>query len=142
MQIIRVLIVDDFDPWRGYVIRQLEQQPHMRVLGCASDGLEGVQKAEELQPDMILLDLSLPKLNGIDVARRVRKLVPNAKLLFLSAHSDPDVVRAAFRAGAAGYVLKADAGAALLAGMQAVLLGRQFLSSGLLGIEGLGNCEE
>jgi DNA-binding NarL/FixJ family response regulator len=142
MQIIRVLIVDDFDPWRGYVIRQLERQPHMRVLGCASDGLEGVQKAEELQPDMILLDLSLPKLNGIDVAKRVRKLVPNAKLLFLSTHSDPDVVRAAFRAGAAGYVLKADAGAALLAGMQAVLLGRQFLSGGLLGIEGLGNCEE
>jgi len=142
MSIIRILIVDDFDPWRGFVVQQLEQQPHMRVLGYASDGLEGVLKAQELQPDLILLDLGLPKLNGIDVARRVRKLVPNAKLLFFSTDSDPDVVRAAFRAGAAGYVLKVDAGAALLAGMEAVLLGNQYLSSSLLGIEGLGYSEE
>ena len=142
MSIVRVLIVDDFAPWRGFVIEHLEQQPHVRVLGYASDGLEGVQKAEELQPDLILLDISLPKLNGIEMARRVRKLVPKAKILFLSSNTDPDVIRAAFCAGGAGYVLKLDAGGALLAGMEVVLLGRQFVSSSLIGIQDLADLGE
>jgi len=142
MSIVRVLIVDDFAPWRGFVIERLEQQPHVRVLGYASDGLEGVQKAEELQPDLILLDISLPKLNGIEMARKVRKLVPKAKILFLSSNTDPDVIRAAFCAGGAGYVLKLDAGGALLAGMEAVLLGRQFVSSSLIGIQDLADLGE
>jgi DNA-binding NarL/FixJ family response regulator len=137
MSIVRVLIVDDFDPWRAFVIQHLNDHSHVRVLGCASDGLDGVQKAEELQPDLILLDISLPKLNGLDLARKVRKLVPRARILFLSSNADPDVVRAAFCAGGAGYVLKADAGGALLAGMEAVLLGKQFVSSSLAGIEDL-----
>jgi len=142
MSIVRVLIVDDFAPWRGFVIEHLERQPHVRVLGYASDGLEGVQKAEELQPDLILLDISLPKLNGIEMARKVRKLVPKAKILFLSSNTDPDVIRAAFCAGGAGYVLKLDAGGALLAGMEAVLLGRQFVSSSLIGIPDLADLGE
>lgn len=142
MSTVRVLIVDDFAPWRGFVIEHLEQQPHVRVLGYASDGLAGVQKAEELQPDLILLDISLPKLNGIEMARKVRKLVPKAKILFLSSNADPDVIRAAFCAGGAGYVLKVDAGGALLAGMEAVLLGRQFVSNSLIGIDGLADSEE
>jgi DNA-binding NarL/FixJ family response regulator len=91
---VRVLLVDDFDPWRVFVIQQLSHQSHVRVIGCASDGLEGVQKAEKLQPDLVLLDVGLPKLNGIDMARKVRKLVPKAKILFLSSNADPDVVRA------------------------------------------------
>jgi DNA-binding NarL/FixJ family response regulator len=114
----------------------------VRVLGYASDGLEGVQKAEELQPDLILLDISLPKLNGIEMARKVRKLVPKAKILFLSSNVDPDVIRAAFSAGGTGYVLKADAGDALLVGMEAVLLGRQFVSSSFKEIEDLADWEE
>jgi DNA-binding NarL/FixJ family response regulator len=141
MSTVRVLIVDDFAPWRGFVIEHLEQQPHVRVLACASDGLEGVQKAEELQPDLIMLDISLPKLNGIEMARKVRKLVPKAKILFLSSNADPDVIRAAFSAGAAGYVLKVDAGGALLPGMEAVLLGRQFVSSSVEGLDGLAGSE-
>jgi DNA-binding NarL/FixJ family response regulator len=142
MSTVRILIVDDFAPWRGFVIEHLEQQLHVRVLGCASDGLEGIQRAEELQPDLILLDISLPKLNGIEMARKIRKLVPKAKILFLSSNADPDVIRAAFSAGGAGYVLKVDAAAALLAGMEAVLLGRQFVSSSLTGIENLTDPEE
>ena len=141
MSIVRVLIVDDFDPWRVFVIQQLSQQPHMRVIECASDGLEGVQRAEELQPDLILLDVSIPKLNGIEVARKVRKLVPKARILFLSSNADPDVVRAAFCAGGGGYVLKADAGGGLSAGMEAVLLGKQFVSSSLRGIKDLADSE-
>jgi len=141
VSIVRVLIVDDFDPWRVFVIQQLSQQPHMRVIECASDGLEGVQRAEELQPDLILLDVSIPKLNGIEVARKVRKLVPKARILFLSSNADPDVVRAAFCAGGGGYVLKADAGGGLSAGMEAVLLGKQFVSSSLKGIKDLADSE-
>jgi len=142
VSIVRVLIVDDFDPWRVFVIQQLRQQPHVRVVECASDGLEGVQRAEELQPDLILLDISLPKLNGIEVARKVRKLVPKARILFLSSNADPDVVRAAFCAGGGGYVLKADAGRGLSAGVEAVLLGKQFVSSSLKEIEDLVASEE
>lgn len=142
MSVVRILIVDDFDPWRGFVVEHLNNHPHFRVLGCASDGLEGVHKAEELQPDLILLDISLPKLNGLELARKVRKLVPKARILFLSSNADPDVVRAAFCAGGAGYVLKADAGGALLDGMEAVLLGKQFVSSSLSGIEDLASSKE
>jgi DNA-binding NarL/FixJ family response regulator len=134
--------VDDFDPWREFVVLHLNDQPCMRVLGFASDGLEGLQKAEELQPDLILLDISLPKLNGIELARRVRRLVPKAKILFLSSNADPDVIRAAFCAGGAGYVLKMDAGGSLLYAMEAVLLGKQFVSRSLMGIEDLTHPEE
>jgi DNA-binding NarL/FixJ family response regulator len=81
-------------------------------------------------------------LNGLDLARKVRKLVPKARILFLSSNADPDVVRAAFCAGGAGYVLKSDAGGALLPGMEAVLLGKQFLSSSLAGIEDLASSKE
>jgi DNA-binding NarL/FixJ family response regulator len=142
VSIVRVLIVDGFDPWRVFLVQQLSRQPHVRVIECASDGLEGIQRAEELQPDLILLDIRLPKLNGIEVARKVRKLVPKAKILFLSSNADPDVVRAAFCAGGGGYVLKADAGGALLAGMEAVLIGKQYVSSSLEEIGDLADSEE
>jgi len=105
--------------------------------GMRQMGWRVFRKPKKLQPDLILLDISLPKLNGIEMARKVRKLVPKAKILFLSSNTDPDVIRAAFCAGGAGYVLKLDAGGALLAGMEAVLLGRQFVSSSLIGIQDL-----
>lgn len=142
MSISRVLIVDDFDPWRGFVIQQLSQHPHIRVLECASDGLEALKKAEELQPDLILLDIGLPKLNGIVAARQIRKRVPKAKIVFLSSDADPDVVRAAFLAGGMGYVLKSDAAGALLMGMEAVLLGRQFVSPSLAHLADVNGDEE
>jgi DNA-binding NarL/FixJ family response regulator len=142
MSTVRVLIVDDFAPWRGFVTEHLEKQPNVCILGYASDGIEGVQKAEELQPDLILLDISLPKLNGIEMATRVRQLVPKVKILFLSSNADPDVIRAAFSAGGTGYVLKVDAGGSLSVGIEAVLRGRRFVSSSLTGIDGLAALEE
>jgi len=140
--LVRVLIVDDFDPWLGFVVQLLRQQPHVRIIGFASDGLEALQKVQELQPDLILLDIGLPKLNGIEAARQIRKLVPKARILFLSSNSDPDVVRAAFIAGGQGYVLKSDAEGALLRGIEAVLLGKQVVSSSLKEIEDLAGPEE
>ncbi len=139
MSTVSVLIVDDFDAWRRFMIEQLNQHEDMYVLGTASDGLEGVQKAEELQPDLIMLDIGLPKLNGIEMARRVRKLIPKAKILFLSSNADADVVRAAFSAGGSGYILKAEAGEALPAGIEAVRMGKRFLSNGLTGFVDLSN---
>jgi DNA-binding NarL/FixJ family response regulator len=139
--LLRVLVVDDFEPRRREVIAQIRERSNFRIIGMAGDGVEAIQKAEELQPDLILLDVSLPKLSGIEAARRIRKLVPRAKILFLSASPDPDVARAAFCAGGAGYVLKSDAGAALLQGIEAVLSGKQFLSRSLAEINELGERE-
>ncbi len=100
----------------------------MQVIGVASDGLEAVQKVEQLQPDLILLDIGLPSLNGIEVARRIRELSPKSKILFVSQESSADVVQGALGTGAQGYVLKIDAGRELLEGVNAVLRREQFVS--------------
>jgi len=130
---VRVLVVDDYEPFRRFVCSTLEQRPGLQVVGEASDGLESVHKAEQLQPDLIVLDIGLPSLNGIEAARRIRKLSPNSKMLFLSQESSVDLVEEALRLGALGYVVKAHAGTELLAAIEAVCQGRQFLSRGLSG---------
>jgi DNA-binding NarL/FixJ family response regulator len=99
----------------------------VQIIGQVTDGLQAVQKAEELQPDLIVLDIGLPSLNGIEVARGVRKLTPKSKILFLSQESLPDVVREALRTGARGFVLKTDAGSELLTALSAVLRGENFM---------------
>lgn len=126
---IRVLVVDDFEAWRRFVCSTLQKNPELQVIGEASDGLEAVHRAKELQPDLIVLDLGLPKLNGIEAARQIRKLSPESKILFLTQESSADVVRAALDSGAQGYVLKARAGIDLLLAVKAVLENRQFVSS-------------
>jgi DNA-binding NarL/FixJ family response regulator len=129
----RVLIVDDFRPFLILVRSLLEAMPDLRIVGEASDGLEAIQKAEELDPDLILLDVGLPKLSGIEAARRIRQLVPRSKILFLSQESDPDVVQEALGLGVGGYILKMQAGNELLVAIKAVLRGEQFVSNGLTG---------
>ena len=101
--LIRVLVIDDFGPWQRQVIAQIRERPNFKIIGMAEDGMEAIKKAEELQPDLVLLDVSLPKLSGIEAARKIRKLVPRAKILFLSASPDPDVVRAAFDSTCSGF---------------------------------------
>jgi len=130
---IRVLVVEDYEPWRRFVSTTLQTQPELQVIGEAVDGLEAVQQAEELQPDLILLDIGLPTLNGIEAARRIRKLSPESKILFISQESSADVVQEALALGALGYVVKAHAGSELLVAVNAVLQGRQFIGSGLSG---------
>jgi len=103
----------------------------VQIIGEASDGLEAVQKAEQLQPDLVVLDIGLPRLNGIEAARRIRKLCPASAILFVSQESSGDVVREALSTGALGYVIKARAGSELVAAVEAVRQGRYFLSSGL-----------
>ncbi len=103
--------------------------PDLQIIGEVSDGLEAVQKAVELQPDLILLDIGLPSLNGIEAARQIRTLVPESKVIFLTQESSADVVREARSLGARGYVVKLMAGSELLPAVEAVLSGKTFVSS-------------
>ena len=102
MQSFKILVVDDFEDFRRFVCSVLEKRAEFEV-GEAADGLEAVQKAKELEPDLILLDLALPVLNGMEVARRVRNLAPAARILFLSLESSPETVREALSLGQATF---------------------------------------
>lgn len=135
MSVVRTLVVDDFEPWRHFVRSILQVKSDVEIADVASDGLEAVQKAERLQPDLIVLDISLPKLDGIDAARQIRAVAPKSKILFLSQVSDADVVRAALRVGARGYVVKDDAVRDLVAAVEAVVLGKHFFSNALSGYD-------
>ena len=128
---VRVLVVDDHEPFRRFICSTLLKKPELRIVAEASDGLDAVQKAEALRPDLIVLDLGLPKLNGIEAARQIRKLSPNSKILFVSQESSSDTAREAIALGALGYVVKAYAGTELLPAVTAVLGARQFIGSGL-----------
>lgn len=125
--IVQILVVDDFAPWRRFVGSMLQNWTGLRLVGEASDGLEAVQKAEELQPDLILMDLGLPKLNGIEAARRIQKLSIKSKIVFVSTQRDLDIIQEAFRSGISGYVLKSAALTQLPPALEAVLQGQRFL---------------
>lgn len=127
----RVLVVDDHQPFRRLVCSMLQEQGSVEVVGEAQDGLEAVQQAELLQPDIVVLDIGLPGLSGIEVARQISKVAAAAKIIFLTQERSPDVVKMAFGVGGQGYVIKAQAGAELLAAMDAVVHGSKFVSSGI-----------
>ena len=128
---VRVLVADDFEPWRRLLHTLLRDKPELQVICEVSDGLEAVQKASELQPDLILLDIGLPMLNGIEAARRIRKLAPNSKILFVSENYSMDIARETLSAGGCAYVIKSDAGSDLMLAVDAAFLGKQFISARL-----------
>jgi DNA-binding NarL/FixJ family response regulator len=127
--LIPVLVVDDNEPFRRFVRSTLSTKPELNIIGEVSDGLEAVQKALELQPGLIVLDIGLPGLNGLEAARRIRKLSPKSTILFLSQESSPEIVQEALCLGALGYVIKAHAARDLLIAVEAVLRNEQFVSS-------------
>jgi DNA-binding NarL/FixJ family response regulator len=106
----------------------LKGQAELQVVAEATDGWEAIQKAQTLKPDLILLDLSLPNLNGMDAAKRIHEVVPGARIILLTSSNDKDVVRAALSTRAQGYVLKIDASMELLPAVAAVLGGNVFVS--------------
>ena len=141
MASVRVVVVEDHEQFRHFICSTLEKAPELQVVGIVSDGLAAIQKAEELRPDLILLDIGLPKLNGIEAARRIRGLSPETKILFVSQESSADMVREALGTGASGYIVKTDAGRELLEGVNAVLRGELFIGerfSGHSSVEGSG----
>jgi DNA-binding NarL/FixJ family response regulator len=129
MPIVRVLVVEDFEPVRRSICAALGERRDLQVVGEASDGLEAVQKAVELKPNLVLMDIGLPSQNGIEAARQVRELVPDAKIIFLSQESSAEVVQEALSFGAQGYVVKIRAGLDLLTAVQAVISGKMFVST-------------
>lgn len=130
---VRILVVEDYEPWRQLICSKLETHPEWLVVGEASNGLEAVQMAEDLKPDLILLDINLPELGGVEVADRICQVVPHTKILFVTQEDAAEVVRAALCNGALGYVLKADAVRELLPAIESALRGERFVSSGVRG---------
>jgi DNA-binding NarL/FixJ family response regulator len=125
-------VIDDYEPWRRFVASTLQKKPELQVVGEGADGIEAVEKAQALQPDLILLDIGLPKLNGIKAAGKIRECAPKTRILFFTENSSLDIAEEAMRTGADGYVVKAGAAQELLPAVEAVLQGRQFVST-LLG---------
>jgi len=130
---IRILVVDDYAPWCRFLRLTLLAHEELQVIGEFTDGPEAIEKAKELQPDLILLDIGLPTLNGIEAARRIREVSPKTKILFVSENRSPDIAEEALRTGAGGYVAKADAVRDLLPAINAVLEGKRFISASLAG---------
>ena len=125
---MRILIVDDVESWRHMVAAMLQDCPTWKIICEASDGMEAVQRSEELQPDLILLDIGLPKLNGIEAARRIRNVAPRSRILFVSENVCATIAREALLSGGWGYVVKSDAANDLLPALEAVLADRHFVS--------------
>lgn len=130
---VQVLVVDDFASWHCFVLETLRNQPDLQVIGQVFDGLDAVQKAQQLQPDLIILDIGLPKLNGIAAARRIREVAPTSKILFASENRSTDIAEEALNTGAFGYMVKSDASSELLPAIRAVLEGKRFISASLAG---------
>lgn len=131
-RVARILHVDDCEAWTSVVRMHLDWHPKLLLVGVATNGQEAVWKAEQLQPDLILLDVGLPLMNGIEAARQIQKVAPKAAILFLSENSDRDVVEAALRTGGHGFVLKSEAIRDLVTAIEAVLRGQRFVSTELL----------
>lgn len=131
---LRILIVDDFPSWRQFVATMLQDRAEYRIVGEASDGAEAVRKSAELQPDLVLLDIGMPRIHGIEAAKRICAVAPRSKILFVSENQCQDIVDAALRASACtrGYVLKSDAGADLWPALEALSEDKQFVSPRLL----------
>lgn len=126
---VRILVVDDYKDWRDQVRSLLQARPEWQIICEVWDGPEAVQRAEELKPDLILLDIGLPKLNGIEAARRIRQVSPDSKIAFVSADNSSDTVQVALGTGAVGFIHKVRAQSELLPAIDAILRGGQFVSN-------------
>ena len=133
---VRILIVEDYEPFRRFVCSALGKRAELQVIGEVSDGPAAVEKAKELKPDLILLDIRLPTLDGIEVARRIHELVPESKIIFLSMEYPIDVVQKALSLGALGYVEKLSSAAEILAAVEAVCQGNPYVSLSHLPVRG------
>ena len=129
---MRILVVDDCNAWRRFIRVKLERYRELQIVGEACDGIEALRKVQDLRPDMILLDIGLPSLNGFEVARQVRRRFTRIKILFVSENRSSEIVEEALRVGSGGYVVKSDAETDLLLAMKAIVQRKQFVSTSLM----------
>jgi CheY-like chemotaxis protein len=132
MASIRVLVVDDHEVARRSVRSVLAADPDLEIAAEVPDGEQAIRKAQDIHPDVVLLDIGLPGMSGIDAARRIRSVSPESRIIFLSQHDSIFVAKDALRAGASAYVVKSDAGRDLLTAVTAALEGRAFVSQTLM----------
>jgi len=131
--IIRILVVDDYRSWRHFVLSKVKKTSGLEVVGEASDGTEAIARALELKPDLILLDIGLPNLSGLEVARRLGEMLPSTKIIFLTQNRDAELMAHCLSHGGRGYVVKADAGSELLPAIEAVTRGTEYVSERMRG---------
>jgi DNA-binding NarL/FixJ family response regulator len=125
---LKILVIEDHDVVRKQVCRVLESDPDFEVICEAANGQEGIRQAEELQPDIIVLDISMPTLGGIEAAIPIRRVAPKARIVFLSQHNSKRIAEMALATGALGYVVKSSAGADLVLAVKAAKEGKKFVS--------------
>jgi DNA-binding NarL/FixJ family response regulator len=131
MPLLRVLLVDDFEPWRRFLRSAVEALPLIRIVGEASDGLGAIQAAKDLKPDLVLLDIGLPQLDGLEVAREILKLSPECRIFFVTQESSAEIMQEALKLGAQAYIVKGNAGLELLPALEAALRNESFVSRSL-----------
>ena len=126
---MRILIVDDHDLLRQGIRSLLLSRADFDVCGEAMDGQEAIEKSRQLKPDLVVMDISMPRLNGLDATREIRKILPQTAILILSQHKSAEMIREAQRAGAQGYVVKSSIAANLMRGIDQVLQGQLFFDA-------------
>ena len=127
---LSVLVVDDHESWRGHVRTALKDHRRWSIVAEGSNGYEAIEKAAALRPDLILLDIGLPVMSGIDAALQILAADPQSRIMFMSANGSPAMADAAMRMGVRGYLLKSDVHQ-LLAAMDSISQGQAFISEGL-----------
>jgi DNA-binding NarL/FixJ family response regulator len=137
---VRILLVDHCEPFRTMVSSILKEQPGYQIVGEAADGPKAIQRAMECKPDLVVLDMDLPRLSGIEVARQIRCCSPDSVILFLTLNDDAELAREALHAGARGYVHKFDAVPGLVKATKTVLSGKRFVGRALMGLRICGDC--
>jgi DNA-binding NarL/FixJ family response regulator len=128
-QPVHIVIVDDFGPWRESLRAMLQDQGRAQVVGEAADGIQAVEQARRLNPDLVLLDIGIPGLNGFEAGTRILQHCSDTRILFVTANNHPAVLTQFLKSGAHGYVVKTDVGKELWPAIEAVLQGEQFVSS-------------
>jgi DNA-binding NarL/FixJ family response regulator len=128
----RILIVDNFPTWRGLIKTLLQLTPEWQLVGEASNGAEAEARVRELRPDIVLLEIDLPVIDGIQLARRLHAEHPETKLVFVTTENSREMAEYALTAGALGYILKISVVAELLPALNAVMANKRFISKGVL----------